>query len=64
MGAAWFAHTTSACPVPPDTIVYVRWKIGKESAHPYKAGALRWKSWSPAGMRPHDYDITHYRVQP
>lgn len=59
---SWQEHISGPCPVDPDARVRVRWKCGKESEHAYKAGALRWSSWSAAGLKPHDYDITHYQT--
>lgn len=49
----------SGCPVPPDTVVRVRFRNGQESQHAMPAAKWRWVKY-PDQRQPCDFDVVAY----
>lgn len=61
MDASWIEWAGGECPVPPDTVIEVRFREGNNGGPPSPAG---WWDWGHSAAFPDDYEILAYRVVP
>ncbi len=58
----WTPHDGSACPVHPDTLVFVKMRDGRTDVELYPSPASYWIPSDDADANEWVDDITHYRV--